>query len=163
VNLRTLSFLLLTGALLGACNKDAVYRSSLPIPNNIWDMNRPLKFDAAMNDTVGKYNIFINVRNSDNYEFNNLYLFIDITNPAKVVERDTMECILADPNGKWLGKGLGDIWDNKILFKHNVRFRKQGNYEFTITQAMRVDSLPMIMDAGVSIEKSVISQAPNKN
>ncbi len=126
-------------------------------------MNMPLQFDVAMNDTVGKYNIFINVRNSDNYEFNNLYLFIDITNPAKVIERDTMECILADPNGKWLGKGLGDIWDNKILFKHNVRFRKQGNYEFTITQAMRVDSLPMIMDAGVSIEKSVISQAPNKN
>jgi len=81
----------------------------------------------------------------------------------KIAERDTMECILADPNGKWLGEGLGDIWDNKILFKQNVKFRKSGLYEFSLTQAMRVDSLPMIMDAGISIEKAAVATEPKKN
>jgi gliding motility-associated lipoprotein GldH len=126
-------------------------------------MSKPLVFDVPVNDTANKYNIFITVRNADNYDFNNLYLFIGINSPMKITERDTMECILADANGKWLGDGLGDIWDNKILFKQNVKFRKPGIYEFTLNQAMRVDSLSMIMDAGLSIEKATIKAAPKQN
>jgi len=126
-------------------------------------MNKPLVFDVPVSDTVSKYNIFITVRNADSYDFNNLYLFIDIHSPMRITERDTMECILADPNGKWLGEGLGDIWDNKILFKKNVKFQKPGVYEFDLNQGMRVDSLSMIMDAGLSIEKSIISSVPKQN
>lgn len=81
----------------------------------------------------------------------------------KITERDTMECILADADGRWLGNGLGDIWDNKFLFKKNVKFQKPGTYEFVFNQAMRLDSLPMIMDAGISIEKSVVPPSPKQN
>ncbi len=126
-------------------------------------MNKPLVFDVPVSDTINKYNIYITVRNADSYDFNNLYLFIDINSPMKIKERDTMECILADANGKWLGEGLGDIWDNKILFKKNVKFQKPGVYEFALNQAMRVDSLSMIMDAGLSIEKSTINAGAKQN
>lgn len=124
-------------------------------------MNKPLVFDVQVSneDTLNKYNIFLTVRNASSYDFNNLYLFIDIKTPMKFTERDTMECVLADAEGKWLGDGLGDIWDNKILFKKNIKFQKPGTYEFVISQAMRVDSLPMIMDAGLSIEKSMVTTA----
>lgn len=122
-------------------------------------MNKPLVFNVPVSDTVNRYNIFITVRNADSYDFNNLYLFIDINSPMKITERDTMECILADADGRWLGNGLGDIWDNKILFKKNIKFQKPGTYQFIINQAMRVDSLHMIMDAGLSIEKSVTTPA----
>lgn len=146
-----------------SCNKDVLYRKAITIPDNIWDMNKPLVFDVPVTDTVNKYNIFITVRNADSYDFNNLYLFIDINSPMKIRERDTMECILADANGKWLGSGLGDIWDNKFLFKKNIKFQKPGLYEFAFRQGMRVDSLPMIMDAGISIEKSIVNSGPKKN
>jgi gliding motility-associated lipoprotein GldH len=126
-------------------------------------MNKPLVFDVPVSDTINKYNIFLTVRNASSYDFNNLYLFIDIKSPMRIVERDTMECILADADGKWLGDGLGDIWDNKILFKKNVKFQKPGIYEFIINQAMRVDSLPMIMDAGISIEKSITNTGTKQN
>lgn len=124
-------------------------------------MNKPLVFDVQVNnnDTLNKYNIFLTIRNAGSYDFNNLYLFINIKTPMQFTERDTMECILADADGKWLGDGLGDIWDNKILFKKNMKFQKPGTYEFVISQAMRVDSLPMIMDAGLSIEKSIANTA----
>jgi gliding motility-associated lipoprotein GldH len=123
----------------------------------------PLVFDVPVNDTLSNYDIFITLRNSSSYDFNNLYLFIDINSPMKITERDTMECVLANADGKWLGNGLGDIWDNKFLFKKNVKFQKPGTYEFVFNQAMRVDSLPMIMDAGLSIEKSVTSSSPKQN
>jgi gliding motility-associated lipoprotein GldH len=136
-----------------SCNKDAVYIKSESIPGNIWVAEKPLEFNVPMNDTLSKYSIYITLRNENEYSFSNLYLFIDVHSPMHITEHDTMECILATPEGKWLGHGLGDIWDNKFLFKSNVRFRKQGDYLFTVTQAMRIDSLPMIMDAGISIEK----------
>ena len=135
-----------------SCNKDVLYSASSAIPGNTWVAEQPMNFDVPVSDTLNKYNIFINLRNESDYEFSNLYLFIDIYSPGHVVERDTMECILYSPEGRPLGRGLGDILDNKILFKQNVRFRAPGIYEFKLTQAMRMDSLPMIMDAGITIE-----------
>jgi gliding motility-associated lipoprotein GldH len=135
----------------------------MSLPRSSWDIKNPLIFDILVNDTINPYNVYVTVRNSDSYDFNNLYLFIDIDSPMKIRERDTMECILADANGKWLGNGLGDIWDNKILFKQNVKFPKRGLYQFTLNQAMRLDSLPMIMDAGLSIEKSPPKTTPKQN
>ncbi len=57
-------------------------------------------------------------------------------------------------NGKWLGEGLGDIWDNRVLFKKNVSFPQKGEYRFEFTQAMRLNPLPGVMDVGIRIEKS---------
>ena len=82
-----------------------------------------------------------------------MYIFLDTKYPNNSISRDTIECILADPSGKWLGDGSGDIWDNLILFKKNVRFKQIGTYKFRYEQAMRMPLLPMIMDVGLRIEK----------
>jgi len=140
-------------AVLCSCNKGVIYQKYNKIPDNTWDMNAPMEFNVPIEDTVNRYNVYVNIRNDDGYDFSNLYLFIDITAPNNATERDTMNCVLADNSGKWLGEGLGDIWDNKILFKFNTRFRK-GNYKFKLTQAMRVDKLPEIMDVGIRIEQT---------
>lgn len=141
-------------AVFCSCNKGVMYQKYVTIPHNIWDAHKPVNFVVPVNDTINHYDVYVNIRNADSYDFSNLYLFIDVTSPAHITERDTMECILADNSGKWLGRGLGDIWDNKILFKRNVRFPRSGEYIFSYTQAMRIDSLPLIMDVGLRIEKS---------
>jgi gliding motility-associated lipoprotein GldH len=146
---------------LSSCNKGVLYQKYVNIPDQQWDMKSPVTFKMNIDDTVNYYNIYVNVRNADSYAYSNLYLFIDIASPGKVTERDTLQCILADPNtGKWLGEGLGDIWDNKIPFKFNVRFPHKGEYSFTYTQAMRDDKLTMIMDAGITVEQT---RAPVKS
>lgn len=151
------SFFVLPGLfilLLSSCNNGVLYQKYVSLPDKVWDVKNPLIFKVEVSDTMNYYNIFVNVRNEDNYTYSNLYLFINITSPAHTTEKDTMECMLADPNtGKWFGRGLGDIWDNKILFKRNVRFPRKGEYLFSYTQAMRTDKLSMIRDAGLSIEK----------
>ena len=63
-------------------------------------------------------------------------------------------------NGKWLGDGLGDIWDIQCQFKA-IRFNKDGLYRFEIEQAMRygelakIDNLPGVMEIGLRIEKQI--------
>ena len=119
----------------------------------IWDNKNTLKFEVDIADSITPYNFYINVRNAGAYPYSNLYLFLETEFPNKTVSRDTVECILADDAGKWLGDGSGDIWDNRILFKRNVSFPMPGEYRFELIQAMRLDPLPGIMDGGIRIEK----------
>ena len=52
------------------------------------------------------------------------------------------------------GKWNGDIYDNQIPFKRNVKFPAAGKYMFEIQQGMRIDNIPLIMDVGLRIEKA---------
>jgi len=67
---------------------------------------------------------------------------------------DTIECLLADDSGKWLGKERGKMVDNRILFRRGIRFKLSGNYSFEFEQAMRDTDLNGIEDFGIRIEKS---------
>ena len=147
------SYILLVAALLQGCERNRVFEKNQKIPDYNWEQNKALTFLVSINDTTSYHNIYINVRNAGYYRFSNLFLFINTRLPQGQIQRDTAECILASPDGKWLGDGLGDIWDNTILFKSHVRFPQSGEYRFDLIQAMRVNPLPGIMDAGIRIEK----------
>ena len=136
-----------------ACDSKRVFEQNIDIPDYIWDKENPVYFDVPITDTMSLNNVYINIRNASGYGYSNIYLFLDTKYPDNSISRDTIECILADPTGKWLGDGSGDIWDNQILFKKNVRFRQIGTYKFRYEQAMRMPKLPMIMDVGLRIEK----------
>lgn len=116
-------------------------------------MKNIVKLDVEITDTVSLHNIYFNIRNAGGYQFSNLYLFLTTITPKGEEARDTVELTLADDRGKWLGDGSGDIWDNRILFKRKFRFPESGLYHFGLQQAMRVNPLPQIMDAGMRIEK----------
>ncbi len=87
-----------------------------------------------------------------NYPFANIYMFLDTRFPDGRIARDTVECQLADYDGRWLGKGSGSIKSNRFLFQKAVRFRQKGNYAFTFEQAMRTSELKGIRDVGLEIE-----------
>lgn len=139
---------------ISGCDPSRVFEENKNVKNNEWEQNSPLVFQVPVTDTSIAYNVYINIRNAGFYRFSNLYLFINTGFPGGQIQRDTLECILAAPDGRWLGEGLGDIWDNRILFKNEVRFPQKGEYRFEIIQAMRTNPLPGIMDAGIRIEKA---------
>jgi len=145
-------FALFFALILVSCDRSRVFEKNIKIPKYEWDMNNVLKFDVPITDTVRAYNMYFNVRNASGYSFSNLFLFFTVHSPAGTQERDTVEIKLADETGKWLGEGIGDIWDNKVLFKRNFRFPSAGTYVFEMEQAMRVNPLTYIMDAGIRIE-----------
>jgi gliding motility-associated lipoprotein GldH len=139
--------------LVVSCKTDRVYEENKTIPDSSWDQNKKVNFSFTINDTVSLHNMYINIRNGGNYAFSNLFLFMETKTPQGQISRDTVECILAAPDGKWLGEGLGDIRNNRILFKKGIRFPQTGVYQVEFEQAMRVNPLPLIMDIGIRIEK----------
>jgi len=146
-------FFLFTALLLVSCDRDRVYDKFKDIKNNIWTRTEIMKFDVQIDDTVSYHRVFVNVRNSGDYKFSNLYLFMSTIYPNGKISRDTMDCLLADDKGKWLGKGLGDLKTCRYLLKKGVRFRQKGIYTFGFEQAMRVEKLEGIKSIGIRIEK----------
>ncbi|MBL7932218.1 MAG: gliding motility lipoprotein GldH [Bacteroidia bacterium] len=150
-NTLLLSFLVL---FLSSCNKNIVYSKYQTFEDAQWYAKDKAVFDLEITDTQTLNNISLMVRHADTYPYNNLFLFVTTKYPDGKVLTDTMEVILANSKGEWLGSGVGDIFDFKVPIKKNVRFPLGGKYQFVFEQAMRVDPLPMIMDFGFEIEKS---------
>ena len=138
---------------LNACDRNVVFEKNVELPENRWEQKNAVKFTVEIHDTINPHNLYINLRNAAGYQFSNIFLFFTTTAPSGKMERDTIELTLADANGKWLGDGMGDIWDNRELFKKNFKFPQSGTYTFQLEQAMRIDPLPQIMDAGIRIER----------
>lgn len=136
-----------------SCNFNTVYQQTTDIKDGKWDKNNSLKFEIPMTDTLGGYNILFNIRNNNEYPFSNLYLFVKTWSPTGVSRTDTLEYTLADEDGKWLGKGIGGIWQKEYPYRRNIRFPEPGIYRIEVIQAMRRNQLEGIIDFGVRVEK----------
>jgi gliding motility-associated lipoprotein GldH len=142
------------GLSLGSCNKNIVFSEYKTFSNGEWFAKEKAVFDLEITDTQTLNNIYLMLRHSEAYPYNNLFVFVTTKYPDGKVITDTMEVVLANQKGEWLGNGMGDIFDFKVPIKKNVRFPLGGKYQFSFEQGMRVNPLPMIMDFGFEIEKS---------
>jgi len=140
------------GLLMLAGCRQVMYQNSKQVPNNIWESGHNIAFEVTVEDTVGAYDFYIDLRNTSTYGYANIYMFVNTTFPSGRTARDTVECILADRSGRWLGSGTGHLVDNHILFKQNIRFPHTGLYRFEFEQGMRDTHLEGIADIGISIE-----------
>lgn len=136
---------------LASCGTRAVYDNNKSIKDSVWKSDQIIRFDVELDDTVNIHKFYLNLRHSTNYRKANIFLFINSTFPDGTQARDTVECILADPSGKWLGKGISNIRDNQVLLRRGLRFPQEGKYIFEFEQAMRETELEGIMDIGLRI------------
>lgn len=142
---------LLAVSLVGC--QEVLFQDSRPVPNKNWEIGHNISFDVEVKDTMTGYDFYIDLRNESNYPYANIFMFVNTTFPSGKSAKDTVECILADRTGRWLGRGLGDVIDNHILFKQNIRFPNEGIYSFAFEHGMRNEALPAVLDVGISIEK----------
>lgn len=148
------TLILLCVLFFSACDDARIFEDNTAIPESGWDSSNVISYGVEIKDPSTPANFYINVRHADGYPYSNLFLFVKTKFPDGKQSNDTLECQLADENGKWLGKGAGDIYDNQIPFKRNVRFPLAGTYTFEIEQGMRTRAIPLIMDIGLRIEKA---------
>jgi gliding motility-associated lipoprotein GldH len=144
--------------LMPACSNDAFFEEFRKTDGETWHMNDLKEFPVYINDTAATYRLIFTIRNTTDYEYSNLYIFFTSIAPGQILTRDTIECLLADRYGRWLGKGFGKIRENRFLIKDNLFFPETGEYLFTLGQAMRSESLKGIADVGLRLEKTGSTQ-----
>ncbi len=139
-----------------SCNRKIVFSDYKALKGSKWHQDSILRFDMTVPDSTKIYNLFLNVRNEGRYGYSNLWLFVKITPPNGKVLNDTIELSLANQEGKWLGSGLGDIYDMKYPYKQTTIFPSAGYYRFEVRQGMRTEDgiLRGIRDFGMTLDKA---------
>ena len=129
--------------------------ASTPIEGGAWAFEDARKLSVDVQDTITPFNFYVLVRHGANYPYQNLILYFKTYYPNNTYKVDTIDCPLAAPSGQWLGSGLGDMLDNRIMFKRNVQFSQGGTYNFELQHAMRPDTIEQVFDIGLMIESAL--------
>lgn len=153
-------FVLMCSLVLMACDSNRVYDEYKPVPNS-WHKDSIVSFKISPPDSLNRYNLFVNLRNTNAYKYNNLFLIVEMVFPHGKTIKDTLEYKMADPTGKLLGTGLTDIKENKLWYKENIIFNEAGDYKVNIQHAMRengkvngIVDLEGVTDVGFRIERA---------
>ena len=153
-------FLLLLFVSFTSCDANRVFDEYKSISENSWSSKESVHFEFEITDTISRNNLFINLRNNNEYSFSNLFLISHLYFPNGKEIVDTLQYKMADVNGKFLGSGISDVKENKLFYKENVQFPVSGIYTIDISQAMRkngeskgIENLEGITDVGFRIEK----------
>ncbi|MDY7396545.1 gliding motility lipoprotein GldH [Aureibaculum sp. 2210JD6-5] len=158
--MRNILGLLIVLILLISCTNNLVFDQYKSMPNAEWHKDSIVKFEFNPIDTVSRNNLYINLRNNNDYGYSNLFLIVGIDFPNNYKVVDTLEYEMTDAEGKFLGEGFTDLKENPLEFKTNVIFPTTGTYTFSIQHAMRksgeVDGITLlngVTDVGLKIEK----------
>ena len=144
-----------------SCDDTIVKTDFKATTNGSWNKDSIVEFNFSGLDTLQKHHMFINVRNDNKYAFSNLFLIAMLEYPDGETVTDTLEYLMAQPDGTWLGKGYGSVKENKLWYKENIVFPSSGVYTLRLSHAMRkngnvegVVNLEGITDVGFEIVNS---------
>lgn len=146
--------LLFLAGIMASCDEKRVYDTYHRLPGSEWQADSLQTFEFTVENSRQQHNIYFNIRNDRSYAFSNLWLFVTITSPGGTSVTDTMQVVLADPSGRWLGKGFTGIYHNKVIFRNNVFFPEAGKYSLKLQHGMRPQELQGITEIGVRLEKT---------
>jgi len=147
--------------LVVSCDEAIVKTDFKATNNGSWNKDNIVEFSFSELDTVQKHHMYINLRNDNTFPYSNLFLIAELKYPNEEIVTDTLEFVMAQPDGTWLGKGYGSIKENKLWYKENIVFPSSGVYTLRLSHAMRkngnvagVVNLEGITDVGYEIVKS---------
>ena len=127
--------------------------------SNGWPQHEEVQFRFTPEKINSPTNLFLYLRNDDEYPFANIHLITTLENPIGEKLVDTLSYTMATPDGEWLGEGLL-VHESKLWFKEAYHFRVVGEHRLTIKPAMRhhdhaesIDVLKGITEVGIGIER----------
>lgn len=143
-----------------SCNSDVIYDNSQKIKDNVWNMEQKKTFTMNIKtiDRTSLYRFAVNISNTKDYKYNNIYFFLTTIYPDESISIDTIECELTKPDGTWKGKEFGGVIDNRFWFAQNVGFKQNGTYTFRIQQATADTNLAGVKSIGLHIEKMPVNK-----
>ncbi len=138
-------------SILCSCKNIDLFEKNINIPNLSWksDFVAEGKFDVK--DTASLYNIFIVFRHTDAYQYNNIWLNVNLQPVGDSLITQKINLPLGSDAQGWEGVGMDDIWEVRKLIAQIPL--KRSVYNFKIMQIMRNNPLLNIMSVGLRIVK----------
>jgi gliding motility-associated lipoprotein GldH len=131
-----------------------VFEKDIIIPKQQWQSNFKPQIDFTIQDTLSLYNVYLVLRHTDAYDYNNIWIKASVQQPGDKAAKSLQYNLPLATNEKgWLGSGMDDIFEQRVLIQSQTKFTKPGDYHFTIEQVMREDPLLHVLSTGLRIEK----------
>lgn len=139
---------------LSACTQLDVFEKNKTIPQNNWSATLQPGFDFIIKDLNAQYNLYIVLRHTDAYRYNNIWLNVGTQAPGDTTRFQKIDLLLGNDATGWEGTGMDNIWEvRKLITNGPVTFSKAGNYHYSVGHIMRENPLPNILSVGLRIEK----------
>jgi gliding motility-associated lipoprotein GldH len=131
-----------------------LFEKQAQIPSQQWFYNNTPQFTFHIEDTSSLYNVYVVLRHSDLYNYNNIWLRLGTKAPSDSIHFQNINLILASDSKGWEGSGMDDIFEvRKNISPGPLSFKSSGDYTFSIGQIMRENPLRYILSVGVRVEK----------
>ena len=120
--------------------------------NNRWNAKDSILFSFdVLGESIPK-NMSFFLRNNLDYPYRNIFLLVEIQNNSEIIDSDTVQYLMSNKYGQWLGKGFGKTRDNYFIFKKDYLFEKSGKHVMIIRHGMRKNELHGLVKLGVEID-----------
>ena len=141
-------------SLIISCSKIDLFEKQVKIPSQEWFYDNNPTFTFQIEDTTSLYNLYIVLRHTDAYNYNNIWLRLGSKGPGDTMHFQNINLVLANDANGWEGTGADDIFEvRKNITTGPVPFKKPGIYTFSIAQIMRENPLKHILNVGFRAEK----------
>ncbi len=128
--------LILVAVSIISCDEKRVFDEYKSV-GTAWHKDSIIKFKLPKLDANKKFNLFVNIRDNNDFPYSNLFLIVSLEQPNKKVKVDTLEYQMANLDGTLLGDGFSDVKESKLFYKQNQSFNLKGDYKIKIQQAVR--------------------------
>jgi gliding motility-associated lipoprotein GldH len=137
-----------------SCDDGAVYHRFQPIKNNSWNKQDIVDFliDSLFVDPYKRYDVELEIVNNNQYPYRNIWLLVQQNMTDTAFVSDTVEITLADPQGKWLGKGSAGLYQLSVPYKTSVTLDSMRAYLVRIRQVMKDNPIKGIEKVGVLVK-----------
>ncbi len=139
-----------------SCDAKRLYERNVDIKNHSWHKDSILVFNHQSDSVfVPKAITFsFSVRNTIDYEYRNLWMFVELKFPNQKVIKDTINIFLLDEQGFWLDNVQGgNVKESRHYYKFALSKPPKGVYTIKIQHGMRDEYLKEIVSIGARIEK----------
>jgi gliding motility-associated lipoprotein GldH len=152
--LKKIRFIIFVCAIFVSCIKINLFEKQAVIPSQQWFYNDVPEFSFHINDTTSLYNVYIVLRHTDLYQYNNIWLRVGLKTPKDSIHFQNINVILGTDSKGWQGTGMDDIFEvRKNISAAPFTFKTAGDYTFSVAQIMRENPLNYILNVGIRIEK----------
>jgi gliding motility-associated lipoprotein GldH len=138
------------------CLPAPYFQKQEAIPQYAWNYNFKPKFTFDITDSTAAYQPWLLIRHTQAFPYSNIWLWVYVKSPGDSLPRkERVNIILAESTGKWLGRGMGEIYEQrlKINFSDSIKFKRKGTYTVSMEQNMRVNPLPEVLNIGFRLDK----------
>jgi gliding motility-associated lipoprotein GldH len=144
--------------LAGACTGESLeLKAYKEFPGKVWHRTDTVHFTYTAN-SEGLKNFYIYLENTTDYPYSNIYIIAKMQSGNKI-HVDTLEYLMADGHGRWLGRKVRDVYENQLVLGTGIKTARGEKIEWELEPATRNikniegdKALPGIVKIGLVVE-----------